>query len=67
MKAPPGAEGTLACLVVFTVQPRPTGLGGLRITASPSLGLAVYLTLRGTERPAPRERPPKGHGGGPGL
>jgi hypothetical protein len=56
LKAPPGAEGTLACLVVFTAQPRPTGLGGLRITASPSLGLAVYLTLRGTERPALRAR-----------
>lgn len=56
LKAPPGAEGTLACLVVFTAQPRPTGLGGLRITASPSLGLAVYLTLRGTERPALRAK-----------
>jgi hypothetical protein len=56
LKAPPGAEGTLACLVVFTAGPRPTGLGGLRITASPSLGLAVYLTLRGTERPALRAR-----------
>ncbi len=56
LKAPPGAEGTLACLVVFTAQPRPTGPGGLRITASPSLGLAVYLTLRGTERPALRAK-----------
>jgi hypothetical protein len=56
LKAPPGAEGTLACLVVFTAQPRPTTLGGLRITASPSLGLAVYLTLRGTEKPALRAR-----------
>jgi hypothetical protein len=56
LKAPPGAEGTLACLVVFTAQPRPTTLGGLRITASPSLGLAVYLTLRGTEKPALRAK-----------
>jgi len=56
LKALPGAEGTLACLVVFTAQPRPTTLGGLRITASPSLGLAVYLTLRGTEKPALRAR-----------
>ncbi len=56
LKAPPGAEGTLACLVVFTAGPRPTTLGGLRLSASPSLGLTVYLTLRGTERPALRAR-----------
>ena len=42
--------------MVFTAGPRPTGLGGLRITASPFLGLAVYLTLRGTERTALRAR-----------
>ncbi len=56
LKAPPKGEGTFACMVVFTAQPRPVSAGGLRASASPSLGLAVYLTLKGTERPALRAR-----------
>lgn len=50
----PQGEGTLACLVVFSGQPRVGGQGGLRLALRPELGLAVYLTLAGTERPALR-------------
>jgi hypothetical protein len=49
-KAPVG-EGTLACLVVFTAQPRPGGGGGVRVSMRPELGFALYVTLKGTERP----------------
>ena len=56
LKAPLEGEGTLACLVLFSAQPRPAQGRGVRITTSPALGLAVYLTLRGTERPALRAR-----------
>ncbi|WP_038057161.1 hypothetical protein [Thermus amyloliquefaciens] len=52
-KAPAG-EGTLACLVVFTAQPRAGGQGGVRLSLRPEIGLAVYVTLRGTERPSLR-------------
>ncbi|RTI24155.1 hypothetical protein CSW20_06135, partial [Thermus scotoductus] len=51
-----GGEGTLACLVVFSASPRPLERGGVRLAVRPELGLAVYLTLRGTERPALRAR-----------
>ncbi|MEZ0321433.1 MAG: hypothetical protein ABWJ63_05865 [Thermus sp.] len=50
-KAPPG-EGTLACLVVFTAQPRPGGGGGVRVSLRPELGFALYVTLKGTEKPS---------------
>jgi len=56
LKAPLEGEGTLACLVLFSAEPRPAQVGGVRLTTSPALGLAVYLTLRGTERPALRAR-----------
>ncbi|WP_022798975.1 COG1470 family protein [Thermus islandicus] len=55
VKAPQG-EGTLACLVVFSASPRPLERGGVRLSVRPELGLAVYLTLRGTERPAFRAK-----------
>lgn len=49
-RAPEG-QGTLACLVVFTAQPRPSRQGGLSVSVRPEIGLAVYVTLRGTEKP----------------
>lgn len=48
----PAGRGTLACLVVFTTQPRPSRQGGLAVALRPELGLAVYVTLKGTEAPA---------------
>lgn len=52
-RAPEG-QGTLACLVVFTAQPRPSRQGGVQVALRPEIGLAVYVTLRGTEKPALR-------------
>uniref|UniRef100_A0A7C2FX63 Uncharacterized protein n=1 Tax=Thermus islandicus TaxID=540988 RepID=A0A7C2FX63_9DEIN len=52
----PKATGTLACLVVFSATPRPLERGGLRLSVRPELGLAVYLTLKGTEAPALRAK-----------
>ncbi|WP_105318557.1 hypothetical protein [Thermus tenuipuniceus] len=49
----PGAnegQGTLACLVVFTAQPRPGRQGGIQVSLRPEVGLALYVTLRGTEK-----------------
>ncbi len=56
VEAPAKGEGTLACLVVFSAQPRALEGGGLRLSLRPGMGLAVYLTLRNTERPALRAR-----------
>ncbi len=50
-KAPEG-EGTWACLVVFSGAVRPSERGGVRLQVRPELGLALYVTLRGTEKPA---------------
>lgn len=56
VEAPGEGEGTLACLVVFGAQPRPLPGAGVGVSTRPELGLAVYLTLRGTEKPALRAR-----------
>ncbi len=55
-EGPPGGGGTLACLVVFAGEARPVGTGGFRLSTRPQLGLAVYLTLGGTEKPALRAK-----------
>ncbi|MGC8967128.1 MAG: hypothetical protein ACP5JV_02165 [Thermus sp.] len=52
----PEGKGTLACLVVFSAAPRALERGGLRLSVRPQVGLAVYLTLKGTEAPALRAR-----------
>lgn len=52
-KAPRG-EGTLACLVVFSGGVRVQERGGVRLQVRPEIGLALYVTLRGTEQPALR-------------
>ncbi|MDM7324215.1 MAG: hypothetical protein P3W93_004335 [Thermus sp.] len=54
-KAPEG-EGTLSCLVVFSGGVRPLERGGVRLQVRPELGLALYVTLRGTEKPLLRAR-----------
>ncbi len=50
LRAPAG-EGTYACMVFFTGTPRVLGRG-LTLSVRPQVGLAVYATLEGTERPA---------------
>ncbi|WP_114311829.1 COG1470 family protein [Thermus caldifontis] len=52
-RAPMG-EGTLACLVVFGAGVRPLERGGVRLQVRPEIGLALYVTLRGKEKPALR-------------
>jgi len=52
-RAPEG-QGTLACLVVFSGGLRIQEKGGVRLQIRPEIGLALYVTLRGTERPALR-------------
>lgn len=52
-KSPEG-EGTLACLVVFSGGLRIQEKGGVGLQIRPEIGLALYVTLRGTERPALR-------------
>lgn len=50
-KAPPG-EGTLACLITFTGGERPGGFPGIQLR--PAVSVPLYVTLKGTERPALR-------------
>lgn len=52
VRAPQG-EGTYACMLFFTGTPRPAG-AGLSLAIRPQIGLALYATLKGTERPALR-------------
>lgn len=52
VKAPVG-EGTYACMLYLVGTPRPAR-GGLSLGIYPQLGLALYVTLQGTERPALR-------------
>ncbi|WP_243028113.1 hypothetical protein [Thermus albus] len=54
-KAPEG-EGTLSCLVVFSGGVRPMERGGVQLQVRPELGLALYVTLRGTEKPLLRAK-----------
>lgn len=53
--APPG-EGTLACMVIFGASPRPGTLGGVQLSLRPEIGFALYVTLKGTEKPLLRAR-----------
>lgn len=52
----PRGEGTHACLVAFGGSPRPGTLGGVRVSVRPEIGLALYVTLKGTEKPRLRGR-----------
>jgi hypothetical protein len=48
---PPDAEGTHHAMVFFTVVPPPTDAPGVGVTTTTRVGLTVYVTVTGTERP----------------
>lgn len=48
----PKGEGTFACLVVFAALPRSVEAKGLLLSVRPEIAFALYVTLKGTERPA---------------
>lgn len=50
-RIPEGAEGTHHAMVFFTVVPPPSDTPGVGVTTTTRIGLTVYVTVVGTERP----------------
>ena len=48
---PPDAKGTHHAMVFFTVVPQATDAPGVGVTTTTRIGLTVYVTVTGTERP----------------